>query len=66
MGYGNGWQAMTSKARDYRARAERCERQARKTRDPENREWQAILARAHRTLAEVEIEAAARRQPMAA
>ena len=53
---------MTSKAREYRAGAARCEKQARKARDPKHREWQMILARAFQMLLEAEIEAG-RRQP---
>ena len=52
---------MTWKAREYRARAAQCEERARNMRDLKNREWQITLARLYRTLAEAEIEAAARR-----
>ena len=57
---------MASKARGYQAKAKQCEERARKLRGPENREWQMILARAYRMLAEAEIEAAARPQRVAA
>ncbi len=50
---------MASKARDYRAKAKQREERARK-RGPENREWQMILARVYRMLAEAESEVAAR------
>ena len=49
---------MKAKAKDYRARAARCEERARRERDPENREWQLILARAYRMLAEAASETA--------
>jgi hypothetical protein len=52
---------MTIKAREYRTRADQCDRRAGKTRDSENREWQALLARVYRALAEAENEVAARR-----
>jgi hypothetical protein len=55
-----------SKARGYLAKAKRCEERARKVRCPENREWQLILARAYRMLAEAESEVAARRVSVAA
>ena len=57
---------MTTKARDYQAKAKRCENRARATRDPENREWQTILARAYRMLAEAESEKTKRPLPLAA
>ena len=47
---------MKAKAKDYRARAARCEERARRERDPENREWQLILARTYQILAEAESE----------
>ena len=53
---------MKAKAKEYRAGAERCERRAKQTRDPENREWQMTLARAYRMLAEAESELA--KQPL--
>ena len=52
---------MTLKAREYRARAAQCEKRARNMRDLKNRKWQITLARLYRTLAEAELEAAARR-----
>ena len=55
-----------SKARDYQAKAKQREERARKSRDPENREWQMTLARAYRMLAEAESEVAARRLSAAA
>jgi hypothetical protein len=51
---------MSAKARVYRTSAARCEERARGERDPANREWQMILSRAYRMLAEAEVEAAAR------
>ena len=50
---------MKTKAREYLAKAKRCEDRATKMRCPEDREWQLILARAYRMLAESEVEAAA-------
>jgi hypothetical protein len=58
-------QAMTAKLREYRARAAQHEERARKTRRPKDREWQTILARAYRMLAEAEVETVARPQPAA-
>jgi hypothetical protein len=55
-----------SKAREYRAKAKRCEDRATKARWPENREWQLVLARAYRMLAEAEGELATRRISVAA
>jgi len=52
---------MTIKAREYRTRADQYDRQARKTRDSENRKWQMLLARVYRALALAEGDAAARR-----
>jgi hypothetical protein len=43
-----------SKARGYLAKAKQCEKRAGEVRFPENREWQLILARAYRILAEAE------------
>jgi hypothetical protein len=45
--------------REYLAKAKRCEERATKMRRPGSREWQLILARAYRILAEAEREAAA-------
>ena len=53
---------MKSKVKDYQAKAKQRENRARATRDPENREWQTILARAYRMLAEAESELA--KQPL--
>jgi hypothetical protein len=50
---------MTSKALKYRARAAQCEQRARKSRIPKDAEWQLVLARAYRMLAEMESEVAA-------
>jgi hypothetical protein len=45
-----------SKIEEYRANAARCEWNAKKTRNQEDREWQSCLARAYRMLAEAEAE----------
>ncbi len=56
-----------TKARGYLTKAKQREQRAKKTRDPEHREWQLTLARAYRILAETENEmAVARRLPIAA
>ena len=47
---------MKSKVKDYQGKAKQRENRARATRDPENREWQTILARAYLILAEAESE----------
>jgi hypothetical protein len=47
---------MKTKARVYLAKAKQCEERARKTRDAEDRNWQLVLARAYRMLAETESE----------
>jgi len=47
---------MKAKAMEYRFRAARCDERAKRERDPEKREWQLILARAYRMLAEAESE----------
>jgi hypothetical protein len=57
---------MKTKAREYLAKAKQCEERARKMRDLRDREWQLILARAYRMLAEAAGEDPARRQPQAA
>jgi hypothetical protein len=57
---------MSTKTRNYQAKAKQCEKRAKQVRDPENREWQLILARAYRMLAETESEVAARRLSVAA
>jgi hypothetical protein len=59
-------QAMIAKVRKYLAKAAQCEERARKTHSPKDREWQMVLAHAYRMLAEMEGEAAARRQKTAA
>jgi hypothetical protein len=46
---------MKAKARDYQAKAKRCEQRAKKVRDPQSREWQLILARVYRMLAEASV-----------
>ena len=53
---------MKTKGRVYLAKAKQCEERARKVRDAESREWQMILARAYRMLAEAESELA--KQPL--
>jgi hypothetical protein len=55
-----------SKARGYLAKAKRCEERAKKVRCQESRDWQLILARAYRVLAEAESELATRRLSVAA
>ena len=50
------------KSRDCLAKAKKCEKRAAKMHRPEDREWQLILARAYRILAESEVEAAAQRK----
>jgi hypothetical protein len=55
-----------SKARGYLTKAEQCEQRASKVRCPETREWQMILARAYRMLAEAESEVIKRRPKFAA
>ncbi len=57
---------MKTKAREYLAIAKRCDQRATKVRDAERREWQMILARAYRMLAEAESEATAKRLSAAA
>jgi hypothetical protein len=47
---------MASKVDEYRTGAARCEQQAKKVRDPGEREWKMCLARAYRMLAEIETE----------
>ena len=53
---------MTPKAREYQAKAERCEQRAKIMRNQEDREWQRCLARAYLLLAEAEVERS-RRKP---
>jgi hypothetical protein len=57
---------MTAKARVFQAKAACCEKWAKKARNPSDREWQLVLARAYRKLAEMETEAAGRRLSLAA
>jgi hypothetical protein len=57
---------MKTKAREYLAKAKQCVERARKVCDPENREWQTILARTYRMLAEAEGEKATRPLQLAA
>jgi hypothetical protein len=57
---------MASKIDDYRAGAVRCEQRAKKGRNQADREWQTILARAYRILAEAEAERMARTDKSAA
>ena len=52
-----------TEARTYLAKAKQCEQRARKARCPNSREWQLILARAYRMLAEAEGELV--RRPLA-
>jgi hypothetical protein len=47
---------MKLKGRQYLTKAKQCEQRAGTARDPENREWQMILSRAYRMLAEAESE----------
>ena len=51
-----GEQCVMSKARGYLAKAKQCEKRAGEVRFPENREWQLILARAYRMLAQAASE----------
>jgi len=53
---------MKTKKREYLARAKRCEDRAKKVRDPQDQEWQFVLARAYRMLAEAEADLA--KQPL--
>jgi hypothetical protein len=64
--WGMDRQAMTAKVRKYLARAAQCEERAKKGRSPQDREWQMVLARAYRVLAETDSEAAAQRLKKAA
>jgi hypothetical protein len=57
---------MTTKARAYLAKAKQREERARKTRDLEDRNWQLVLARAYRMLAETESEKTKRPLQLAA
>jgi len=57
---------MKTKGREYLAKAKRCEERARTTRGAENREWQMILARTYRMLAQAASEDLARPQHVAA
>ena len=53
---------MKTKGREYLARAKRCEDRAKKLRDPRDREWQVVLARAYRIVAEAHSDIA--KQPL--
>jgi hypothetical protein len=55
-----------SKAREYLAKAKRCEELARKMRILKDREWQTTLARAYRMLAEAESELEAQKNGLIA
>ena len=57
---------MKTKPQEYRTKADQCDEQARKTRDPKKREWQTILARVFRNLAQAEDDVASRRLSVAA
>ena len=50
---------MKTKESEYLAKAKRCEGRAANMHRPEDRQWQLILARAYRMVAESEVEAAA-------
>ena len=49
---------MKTKGSEYLAKAKRCEERAKKVRDRRDEEWQLILARAYRVLADAEIQVA--------
>src|SRR6478735_5602937 len=53
---------MKTKELEYLAKAKRCEGRAANMHRPEDRQWQLILARAYRMVAESEVEAAAQRK----
>ncbi len=53
---------MKTKKLEYLAKAKRCEGRAANMHRPEDRQWQLILARAYRMVAESEVEAAAQRK----
>jgi hypothetical protein len=59
-------ECVMSDARGYLTKAKQCEQRASKVRCPETREWQMILARAYRMLAEAENEVVRQRPKMAA
>jgi hypothetical protein len=47
---------MKTKKPEYLAKAKQCEDRARTARDPDNRDWQMVLARAYRMLAQAASE----------
>jgi hypothetical protein len=57
---------MKTKKPEYLAKAKQCEQRATKVRCPESREWQLILARAYRMLAQAASEDLTRPQKVAA
>jgi hypothetical protein len=57
---------MKTKKPEYLAKAKQCEELARTARDPQNREWQMILARTYRMLAQAASEDLRRPQQVAA
>jgi hypothetical protein len=57
---GNAIAKMQTKAREYLAKSRRCEERAMKARDPRDKDWQTILARAYRMLADAETHLASR------
>jgi hypothetical protein len=59
-------ECVMSKARGFLAKAKQCEERANKVREPQEREWQIILARAYRMLAEAESEVIKQRPKLAA
>jgi hypothetical protein len=48
-------------ARGYIVKAKQCEERARRVRDLKDKDWQMVLARAYRMLAEAATEAAAQK-----
>jgi hypothetical protein len=57
---------MKPKNPEYLAKAKQCEDRARTARDPQNREWQMLLARTYRMLAQAASEDLRRPQQVAA
>jgi hypothetical protein len=57
---------MKTKKPEYLAKAKQCEDRARTARNPQNREWQVILARAYRMLAQAASEDLRRPRQLAA
>jgi hypothetical protein len=57
---------MKTTAREFLAKAALCEVRAKKVRGASDRDWELILARAYRVLAEMESEAAEQRRATAA